>query len=395
MEFEAEIYGGGTFRLSDLRGKVVVIVVAQTTCSHCRKFLPAFANAWRSESALMSGKYVVAVVMLNPLHPFSNEGVSEDKKAFDSAYPPSNWVLLPEAWHAIDTFGVKYTASVIIIDSQGELVEKVEPQKYPKIEEMVSYTIRRVKEIGSITQQVKLSLKVPRVAILGDSIEIRGEVMPASAAVNITIIKPSGSETLLKPRVAGNGEFRVTLTLDSEGVWVIRAQAGSEVREQEISVLPNKPRGLESYEVLYGTHDERAGKVMSEKAKRAKELPEDNVILLGGPKANPLVPEFNSIAGVSIILRGSNTKLFIKDKEYDLTVRFGKEDYAVVYWLRWEGRFVVVGEGITRFGTIAASIFMKMNQLEEQLFLIHWIDSNGNGEVDPSEIEVLMSLSNI
>lgn len=394
-DFEADIYGGGTFRLSDFRGKVVVIVVAQTTCPHCKEFLPALASAWKADSELLGGKYVVAVAMLNPLHPFSSTGVSEDKAAFDAASPPRSWMLLPEAWHIIDAFGVKYTASVIIIDQQGNLAELIDPRNHPKVEEMVSYTMRRVKEVGSRVLPLELKFQVPRVAVVGDAIEVSGEVQPPSLGVNITVVSPSGDETVLKPRVVGNGEFRVTLKLDSEGVWVIRAQAGSEVREHRITVIPNKPRGLESYEVLYGTYDERAGKIISGSARRAKELPNDNVVLLGGPKANPLVLEFNSIAGVSIILRGSQAKLFIKAKEYDLTVRFGKEDYAVIYWLRWEGKFVVVGEGLTRFGTLAAAIFMKSNQLEDQLYFIHWVDSNGDGEVDLSEIEVLMTLSSI
>ncbi|MEM3740545.1 MAG: hypothetical protein QXP84_07075, partial [Candidatus Korarchaeum sp.] len=105
--------------------------------------------------------------------------------------------------------------------------------------------------------------------------------------------------------------------------------------------------------------------------------------------------EFNSIAGVSMFLRGSEARLFVKSKEYNLTVKFGREDYAVVYWLRWEGRFVVVGEGFTRFGTLAASMFIRTNQLEDQLYLIHWIDSNGNGDVELSEIEVIMRLDRI
>jgi len=394
-DFEADIYGGGTFRLSDFKGKVVVIVVAQTSCPHCKEFLPALSKAWKSDSELMSGKYVLAVVMLDPAHPLSATGVSEDKKAFDSFSPPSGWILLPEAWHSIEVFGIKYTASVVIVDKQGNVVEKVEPQDHPKIDEMVSYTIMKVKERGAEAKVLRFSFSAPRLAFIGDTVTLQGEVQPPSIGVNVTIIRPDGEEINVRPRVIGNGQFSVDFTPDMEGTWVARASSLSETREVRITVLPNKPRGIESYDVVYGTHDERAGKIINQNAKSSKSLPNDNVVLLGGPKANPFVPEFNSIAGVSMILKGKSAKLFIGSKEYDLSVTFGKEDYAVVYWLRWEGRFVVVGEGLTRFGTLAASLFMKNTQLEKQLYLIHWKDLNGDGDVSYDEIEVLMALEKI
>jgi len=394
VDFEADIYGGGTFRLSDFKGKVVVIVIAQTSCPHCKEFLPALSRAWKSDSELMSGKYVLAVVMLDPLHPFSAKGVSEDKKAFDSFSPPSGWILLPEAWHSINVFGIKYTASVVIVDKQGNVVEKIEPQDHPKIDEMVSYTIMKVKERGAEAKVLRFSFSAPRIAFVGDTVTLQGEVQPATVGVNVTIIKPGGEEIDVKPRVIGNGQFSMDFTPDLEGVWIVRASSLSETREVRITVLPNKPRGIESYDVIYGTHDERAGKIINQNAKRSKSLPKDNVVLLGGPKANPLVPEFNSIAGISMIL-DKEAKLFIGSKEYDLRVSFGKEDYAVVYWLRWEGRFIIVGEGFTRFGTLAASLFMKNTQLEKQLYLIHWKDLNGDGDVSYDEIEVLMTIEKI
>lgn len=395
IDFEADVYGGGSFSLSDLRGKVVVIVVAQTTCPHCKDFLPALSSAWKSDQELLSEKYVLAVVMLDPIHPLSSTGWAEDKRAFDAASPPRGWLLLPEAWHAIDRFGIRYTASVVIIDQQGNPVEVVDPQRHPRIEEMVSYTIAKVKEVGSRTPVLKLEFRAPRVAVVGEALEVRGEVQPPSVEVNISIRRPDGSEIILRPRLIGNGEFSLMFTPDSEGIWLLRANAGSEVRELRVTVIPNKPRGIESYEVLYGTHDERAGRMISERAKRAGSLPKDNVVLLGGPKANSLVLEFNSIAGVSMFLRGSEAKLYVKSKEYDLKILFGREDYAVVYWLRWEGRFVVVGEGFTRFGTLAASIFMRANQLEDQLYLLHWVDSNGDGDVELDEVEVIARLERI
>ena len=394
VDFEADIYGGGTFRLSDFKGKVVVIVIAQTSCPHCKEFLPALSRAWKSDSELMSGKYVLAVVMLDPLHPFSAKGVSEDKKAFDSFSPPSGWILLPEAWHSINVFGIKYTASVVIVDKQGNVVEKIEPQDHPKIDEMVSYTIMKVKERGAEAKVLRFSFSAPRIAFVGDTVTLQGEVQPATVGVNVTIIKPGGEEIDVKPRVIGNGQFYMDFTPDLEGVWIVRASSLSETREVRITVLPNKPRGIESYDVIYGTHDERAGKIINQNAKRSKSLPKDNVVLLGGPKANPLVPEFNSMAGISMIL-DKEAKLFIGSKEYDLRVSFGKEDYAVVYWLRWEGRFIIVGEGFTRFGTLAASLFMKNTQLEKQLYLIHWKDLNGDGDVSYDEIEVLMTIEKI
>ncbi len=133
--FEAPIYGGGTFKLSDYRGKVVVLIFSQPTCSHCKKFIPLLAEAWRTDSELSSGRYVAAVAMYSPSNP------QAVLPAFRSYNPPSSWILLAVSWSHLLHFGVKYTATVVIIDPSGNLFAKIEPEDVSYIPDMVSATV--------------------------------------------------------------------------------------------------------------------------------------------------------------------------------------------------------------------------------------------------------------
>lgn len=129
------------------------------------------------------------------------------------------------------------------------------------------------------------------------------------------------------------------------------------------------------------------------------------VRLDSGPQGKPvlLLPD-----GSEILFNGTLGRFFYINNSgiYNVTEitwlnaksdRFGKVDFAVVFIERdiALGKKVVVVEGFTRFGTTAAGLWLKnaiqSNSLPsgKAIVVLVWNDTNGNGIVDPNEIQVI------
>ncbi len=376
--FEAPIYGGGTFRLSDYRGKVVVLIFSQPTCSHCKKFIPLLAEAWRSDPELSSGRYVVAVAMYSPSNP------QAALPAFRSYNPPPGWILLSVSWSHLLYFGIKYTATVVIIDPSGNLFTKIEPQDVPYIPDMVSVTIEKIK--AAYHRPVSLELSVPSKVPVGEPLVIEGNASGVNS-VRIVLISPDGAEEEYSAMVS-SGHFRISLTLSEPGRWIVRVIAGSTIEERRVSVEASSNSDRQ-YKVLYGKYDREAASILNLEAMKAgNELPDGNLVILGGPKANELAARLNEELGIVVDVNGSRGIIKVGDRVWRFRVEYGRSDYALIASLERDGRRIVLGEGLTRFGTRAAAIKIAEGGIDG-IILVRWVDDNGNGEVDPEEVEVI------
>ncbi len=374
--FEAPIHGGGTFRLSDYRGKVVVLIFSQPTCSHCKKFIPLLADAWRSDPELSSDNYVVAIAMYSPSDP------QAVLPAFRSYNPPPSWILLAVSWSHLVHFGVKYTATVVIIDPSGNLFSKIDPRDIPYIPDMVSATVKRVKE--AYHHSIKLEVSVPDEVILGEPLVISGSA-PGVDNVKLVLISPDGAEEEYSAMVL-SGSFRMSLTLPEPGEWVVRVIAGSSVEERRVSV---RVAPETTFKVLYGRYDLEAASILGLEVERAgDELPDGNLIILGGPRANKLAARLNEELGMEVDVNGSRGIIRVRDRVWRLHVEYGHSDYALVAFLERDGRKIILGEGLTRFGTRAAAIKIAEGDLDG-IAIVRWMDDNGDGKVDPEEVEVI------
>ncbi len=379
--FEAPIYGGGTFRLSDYRGKVVVLVFSQPTCSHCKKFIPLLADAWRSDPELSSGRYVVAVAMYSPSNPQAS------LPAFRSYNPPPSWILLTVSWSHLLQFGVRYTATVVIIDPSGNLFAKIDPRDVPYIPDMVSTTIERAKE--AYHRPSELEVSVPSRVVAGEPLVVSGNVSGVNS-VRVILVSPSGAEEEYSAMVS-SGHFRISLTLSEPGEWIVRVIAGSTTEERRVSVEPaSEAKSSEvKFKVLYGKHDREAASILGLESMRAgNQLPSGNLIILGGPKANELASQLNEELGITMDINGSRGVIGIGDRVWRFRIEYGRSDYALIASLERDGRKIVLGEGLTRFGTRAAAIKIAEGEMEG-IAVVRWVDDNGNGEVDPEEVEVI------
>lgn len=375
QDFEAPMYGGEIFKLSNYRGKVVVLVFAQPTCSHCKKFVPLLASAWRSDIELSSGEYVVAVAMYSPSNPSAAE------PAFRSYNPPPGWLLLFASWSNLVQFGVKYTSTVVIVDPSGNVYAKMDPIVVPNIPQMVTMTIEKAK---TASKSVSLTLDVPDRVIQGETITLSGVVKPRISEVSIIVTSPRGKKGIYSAVPDSSGYFSLPISLDEAGKWIIKITAGLSSRQVSVVVGPARAR------VLYGTYDQKAASLLGMESEPAgEELPPGNLIILGGPRANPLSKLLNGELGVTLDINGSVGIVKVGKQDWRFRIEYGRLDYALIISTEGNGRSITLGEGLTRYGTRAASLLIAEGKMSSDIAIIRWSDDNGDGEVQLGEVEVI------
>lgn len=106
---------GSTLKLSDLKGKVVLLNFWATWCPPCREEIPSLMKL----NSLMTGK------------PFQMVAVSIDeggKPAVESFFKESGFLLptyIDESGAAVKSYGITGVPESFIIDKQGVLIKKI------------------------------------------------------------------------------------------------------------------------------------------------------------------------------------------------------------------------------------------------------------------------------
>lgn len=102
---------GVQHKLTDYRGKPVIINFWATWCPPCREELPSMNRAWQKVKD--EGIAMIAI----------NVGESEeDIFVFNGDYPIDFTVLLDTSSEVIETWGVKGLPTTFVLNSKGELV---------------------------------------------------------------------------------------------------------------------------------------------------------------------------------------------------------------------------------------------------------------------------------
>ena len=397
LDFQAKIYDDGTFKLSEHRGKVVVLIFVQTTCSHCRSTLPLIADRWRSDPYLTSGGYLGVIISLSPLHPQTDTGVEDDWNFYQSVNPPNNWILIPEAWDLLNLFDVKYTTTVIVIDPQGNLFRKITPETKPRIDDFVDYVFDSIKQAGNLpenpNEEVKITAVVPSEVYVGQSVKISGSLSPAVDRITIEVRWPSGYSKNYSVLTV-DGRFTFSFTPREPGRWAIKIIAGPSSKEYQLTArLMVSLQINQTFKAYYGTFDQEAAEILGlETQKAGTTLPPGNIILLGGPKANHLSKLINQMEGITVENKEGRSYIKVNSYELKTIVSYGKSDYALIYALEYKGRKIILVEGLTRYGTRAGALYLWSGYAAgNTLVIIKWTDYDGNGDVSLQEIKEVYS----
>jgi len=105
---------GNTFRLSDFRGKVVVIDFMATWCGLCRQQIPQFKVVWEKED--YKGKIVLMSIDIDP-----TESV-ETLRAFTRELPYATWIWARDTANLRQIYQVTAIPTSVIIDRDGYII---------------------------------------------------------------------------------------------------------------------------------------------------------------------------------------------------------------------------------------------------------------------------------
>ena len=111
LDFELEDIDGNAHRLSDYRGKVLIINFWATWCPPCREEMPSMERAW--ETLKEEGILMLAV----------NVGEDEDTIfRFTANYPVEFPLLLDRDSNVVGEWPVRGLPTTFVVDREGRLV---------------------------------------------------------------------------------------------------------------------------------------------------------------------------------------------------------------------------------------------------------------------------------
>jgi len=102
---------GNTFRLSDFRGKVVVINFMATWCGYCRQEMPHLKVIWEKEN--YSDKIVLMSIDVDPTES------AETLRSFAQGFPYATWIWARDTANIGQAYQVAGIPKTVIIDRDG------------------------------------------------------------------------------------------------------------------------------------------------------------------------------------------------------------------------------------------------------------------------------------
>jgi thiol-disulfide isomerase/thioredoxin len=122
-DFELPTLDGPTVRLSDYRGKVVVLNFWTRTCKPCREEMPSLAEL--AHVARDSGNFVVITVNTDD----TPESAREILQALLGETPPFTVALDPDREIVTDQYGTRLLPETWFIDEQGVIRARFDGQR--------------------------------------------------------------------------------------------------------------------------------------------------------------------------------------------------------------------------------------------------------------------------
>ncbi len=123
-DFEGKNQNGEYIKLSDLNGKLVMVVLWNSLCNHCvvenQKYVPAFEE-YRDKEFVNGKGFDIFMIALDKEEATWHEALEKYQ------YPWENHVYVIDSWKDPDIrfFGVKNLPGNFLIDGDGIILEKI------------------------------------------------------------------------------------------------------------------------------------------------------------------------------------------------------------------------------------------------------------------------------
>lgn len=123
-DFEGKNQNGEYIKLSDLSGKMVMVVLWNSLCNHCvvenQKYIPAFEE-YRDKEFVNGQGFDIFMIALDKEEATWHEALEKYQ------YPWNNHVYVIDSWKDPDIrfFGVKNLPGNFLIDGDGIILEKL------------------------------------------------------------------------------------------------------------------------------------------------------------------------------------------------------------------------------------------------------------------------------
>jgi thiol-disulfide isomerase/thioredoxin len=111
-DFSLTDLNGNIFRLSDFRGKVVVLDFMATWCGPCRLQIPHFKVVWEKYGS----KIVLISIDVDPRES------TEVLRAFVQQFPYATWIWTRDTANLAEAYQVTAIPKTVIIDQKGYLM---------------------------------------------------------------------------------------------------------------------------------------------------------------------------------------------------------------------------------------------------------------------------------
>jgi cytochrome oxidase Cu insertion factor (SCO1/SenC/PrrC family) len=109
-DFSLQDVDGRGFRLSDFRGKVVVLEFMSTTCPHCANEAPRLAAVWKRFGS------TITIISVDVNAPDTDEVLKAYAVTYDSP-----WVWARDTANVASAYGVSGVPTILIIDANGHI----------------------------------------------------------------------------------------------------------------------------------------------------------------------------------------------------------------------------------------------------------------------------------
>ncbi len=119
-------------------------------------------------------------------------------------------------------------------------------------------------------------------------------------------------------------------------------------------------------------------------------------IVVGGPFSNRKAREWNP-SWLQFRREDSSIIMLVGEREFEFTPgMWGSRDYGIALVQRYRRGYLIMLEGITRYGTRAATLYLLSNIdvfLNTKAVVVGWVDADRDHMVDSDEIEELWSIT--